>query len=287
MKIEGQHTFDAPRDVVWDAVLDADVLAKILPGCEDFKQIDDHTFEGILKIKVGPVQGKFKGKVELSDLVKPESYHLSIKGKGAPGFVDGQGTLRLEADGARTRVHYDIDTKIGGRIATVGQRLIDSSAKVITRQSLEGLEAQLAARQAAAEQEAIAAAAEQEAEAAEAAAKDSKPTPAVKKASAPKTAGVAYHQDGVDGDAEREKAAGSARATAEQARRRADAARHAAASMEPPSTASFALRFAGDLLAELVPEEHRKTAKTAGLVGLVVIVALFLKSCCKSCYENR
>ena len=140
MKIEGEHTFAAPRDVVWKTVLDPDVLAKVLPGCEDFKEVGENQFEGLLKIKVGPVQGKFKGNVELTDLVEPESYHMRVRGKGAPGFVDGKGQLKLEDAGESTVLHYSVDAKVGGRIASVGQRLLDSSSKVITRQALEGLD---------------------------------------------------------------------------------------------------------------------------------------------------
>ncbi len=140
MKIEGQHTFDAPRDVVWKTVLSADVLGNVLPGCEDFHEVGDNQFEGLLKIKVGPVQGKFKGQVELTDLVEPSSYNLRVRGKGPPGFVDGKGQLTLEDAGETTVLHYEVDAKVGGRIASVGQRLLDSSSKVITRQALEGLE---------------------------------------------------------------------------------------------------------------------------------------------------
>ena len=140
MKIEGEHTFNAPRDLVWKTVQDPDVLANVLPGCEDFREVGENQFEGLLKIKVGPVQGKFKGNVELSDLAPPESYNMRVRGKGPPGFVDGKGELRLEDAGAQTVLHYSVDAKVGGRIASVGQRLLDSSSKVITRQALEGLE---------------------------------------------------------------------------------------------------------------------------------------------------
>ena len=144
MKLQGEHTLQAPRDDVWKAVMDPSVIQSIMPGCEDLKETGENQFEGTLKIKVGPVQGKFKGAVELSDLNAPESYHLHIKGKGAPGFVDGQGTMRLEATSeTTTTLHYEIDAKVGGRIASVGQRLLDSSARVIARQSLEGLAAQI------------------------------------------------------------------------------------------------------------------------------------------------
>jgi uncharacterized protein len=149
MKIQGQHAFNVPRARVWAAVMDPTVIAGVLPGCEDLKSTGENTFEGLLKIKVGPVQGQFKGSVVLSQLVPPESYQLDLKGQGPPGFVDGSGSLRLEESGpAATLLHYDIDAKVGGRIASVGQRLLDSSAKVITRRALEGLEQQLAQREA-------------------------------------------------------------------------------------------------------------------------------------------
>ena len=146
MKIQGDYTFAAPRETVWQAVLDADVLTRVLPGCEDFHEVGENEFEGVLKIKVGPVQGKFQGKVRLSDLKEPESYHLHLSGKGAPGFVDGRGELRLEDAGDETRLHYEIDAKVGGRIASVGQRLLDSTTRSITRQALEGMDKQIAAR---------------------------------------------------------------------------------------------------------------------------------------------
>jgi len=146
MKIQGEHVFDAPRDAVWEAVLDPDVLTRVLPGCEDFHEVGENEYEGVLKIKVGPVQGKFNGKVRLSDLHPPVSYHLDLDGKGAPGFVNGKGELKLADEGGKTRLHYEVDAKVGGRIASVGQRLLDSTTRVITRQALEGLEKQIAAR---------------------------------------------------------------------------------------------------------------------------------------------
>lgn len=146
MKIEGQYTFDAPRATVWDAVMDPEVIAKVMPGCEALEAVGETAYEGAMKIKVGPVQGQFKGSVEVSDVAAPESYSLKIKGKGAPGFVEADGAIRLAESGAKTVLDYEFDAKVGGRIASVGQRLLESSTKVITRQSLEGLEAQIAAR---------------------------------------------------------------------------------------------------------------------------------------------
>jgi len=162
MKIAGKKQFPVPRDVVWEAVLDPEVLSRTLPGCEDMAPVGDNKFRGKLKMRVGPVQGVFEGGVELLDLDPPNGYNLKMDGKGAPGFVNGAGSLRLEdTDDGGTMLHYDIDARVGGRIAAVGQRLLDSSARVLTRQGLAGFEKQLAARHAAAEAAAAEAAAKE------------------------------------------------------------------------------------------------------------------------------
>jgi carbon monoxide dehydrogenase subunit G len=147
LKIQGEHRFGAPRQQVWQALLDPEVLARTVPGSQGLERTGDNEFSGELKIKVGPVQGAFQGKVALHDLVPPKSYTLKLDGRGAAGFVDGVGAIELEDDPAGgTLLRYDVDAQVGGRIAGVGQRLLDSSAKVITRQALEALDAQVQAR---------------------------------------------------------------------------------------------------------------------------------------------
>ena len=139
MKVSGEYTFDAPRDLVWDALFDPEILASVMPGCEKLELVDENVYEGVLKIKVGPVQGKFNAKVTLSDIQTPDSYLMEVDGRGAPGFVKANAKVSLEGDNERSVLKYDSDAKVGGRIATVGQRLLDSSAKAITKQSLDGL----------------------------------------------------------------------------------------------------------------------------------------------------
>ena len=147
MKLQGDYVFDAPRDVVWKTVLDPNALATSFPGFERLDEVGENTYEGALNIRVGPVQGKFAGTLELSDLDPPNGYVFKMNGKGAAGFVDGVGHLTLTDDEAgKTLLAYDVDAKIGGRIAGVGQRLLDSSAKVLSRQALEGLDGNVAAR---------------------------------------------------------------------------------------------------------------------------------------------
>lgn len=140
IQLQGAYTFDAPQEVVWDAVRDPNVLSQVLPGCERLEQTGENEYEGEINIKVGPVQGKFQGKVRLSNILAPDSYHIEIQGQGQPGFVKGEGDLKLEGDGLQTTLNYTGEAQISGRIASVGQRLMDSSARSIVRQGLESLD---------------------------------------------------------------------------------------------------------------------------------------------------
>lgn len=146
MKLEGTHTFDAPADRVWPMLLDPDVLAKVMPGCERLEQVAENSYEGVLQVRVGPVQGKFDGRIELNNINAPESYEMSLDGRGPAGFVQGSGSVRLEPDGDGSAMHYSGDVQVGGRIASVGQRLMETSARAIIRQSLDGLDQQVQAR---------------------------------------------------------------------------------------------------------------------------------------------
>ena len=146
MNIEGTYTFAAPRDVVWPVMLDPEVLAKAMPGCEKLEQTDENSYSGILNIRVGPVQGRFNGTIVLSDINAPEGYTLALKGNGAPGFVNGTGTMELIDEGDSCTVKYTSDAQVGGRLAGVGQRLLETSARAIVRQSLEAIEQQVNAK---------------------------------------------------------------------------------------------------------------------------------------------
>ncbi len=140
MELAGEYTFNAPREVVWDSIMDPEVLANILPGCDRLEKVSEAEYEGVLNVRIGPVQGRFNGKVLLSDMNKPESFHMDIDGKGAAGFIKGGGDARLDVIDDNTVLTYSGEAQVGGRIASVGQRLIDTSAKSIVRQALESLD---------------------------------------------------------------------------------------------------------------------------------------------------
>ncbi len=146
MKVAGDYVFDAPQQEVWDGLLDPEVLAATMPGCDKLELTGENQYQGVLNIKVGPVQGKFQGKIELEDPDPPNGYSMKVNGQGAPGFVKAHAKIDIAAEGEMTRLTYDGDAQVGGRIASVGQRLLESSAKAIIKQSLEGLNETLKAR---------------------------------------------------------------------------------------------------------------------------------------------
>lgn len=146
MKIQGEHTFDAPRERVWQALLDPNVLARTLPGCERLERTAENEYRGVLNVQVGPVKGQFQGTLHLSDLVPLESYHMKLDGSGPAGFMNGQGGLSLaDTPAGGTVLSYDLDAQVGGKLAGLGQRLVESSARSITKLGLEGLGRELQA----------------------------------------------------------------------------------------------------------------------------------------------
>src|ERR1051325_10617146 len=138
MKLEGDYLFEASVPEVWSALFDPVILAAVMPGCEKLELVDGH-YVGDIKVKVGPIQDK----------VEPESYTMIVDGRGAPGFVKATAHVKLAPEGDATRVRYDADAQIGGKIASVGQRLLDASARAIVAQSLEGLHTNVKLRAAA------------------------------------------------------------------------------------------------------------------------------------------
>jgi carbon monoxide dehydrogenase subunit G len=130
MDMTGEYRIAAPRERVWAALNDPEVLRQAIPGCEELTKLSDTELEATARAKVGPVSARFKGKVVLSNLNPPESYTLSGEGTGgAAGFAKGEATVTLEPDGNTTRLRYVVKASVGGKLAQVGQRLIDGAAR--------------------------------------------------------------------------------------------------------------------------------------------------------------
>jgi len=146
MDVKGTYLFNAPRDEVWKAVLDPDVLSKSLPGIQSLESIGENKYRAVMKIRIGPVQGQFNGTVELVDLNPPVGYHILLDASGAQGFVKGEGDLELVVKGDSTELFYSGEAQVGGRIASVGQRLMESSSQALIQQGLQAFEAQIEAR---------------------------------------------------------------------------------------------------------------------------------------------
>jgi carbon monoxide dehydrogenase subunit G len=144
MKIEGEYLFDGTREAVWERIRDPQVLASALPGTQSMQQISDVEYEGKMNVRIGPVAGVFAGRVVVSDENPPESATLAVEGRGAPGLVEGSGRVRLTEQGPnQTLLSYEGELQVGGKLASVGQRLMDSVSKSIIRQGLESINVML------------------------------------------------------------------------------------------------------------------------------------------------
>jgi carbon monoxide dehydrogenase subunit G len=148
MILAGTFTFDGPRTAVWDLLQDPAVLAKALPGTRILTKTAEDRYQGVMKVSVGPMTAaEFAVNVELKDKTAPEKFSMHIDGKGAVGFTRGTATIELqELPGPVTMMTYSSDVQVGGKIAAVGQRLLESVGKMMTRQALEALNKELQSR---------------------------------------------------------------------------------------------------------------------------------------------
>jgi carbon monoxide dehydrogenase subunit G len=148
MIVEGEYTFKGPRQTVWDLLQDPEVLAKAMPGAKDLRQVGEDQYEGAMQVALGPITAaKFSLSVILSDKVPPERYAMEISGKGPVGYTRGTAHVELaEQDAENTRMSYRANLQIGGKVAAVGQRLLDSVGKMLTRKGLEALSDELEKR---------------------------------------------------------------------------------------------------------------------------------------------
>ena len=130
MDMSGEYVIAAPRQAVWEALNDPEILKQCIPGCESVDKTSDTSFEAKVTAKVGPVRAKFSGKVNMSDIDPPNGYTISGEGTGgAAGFAKGGAKVTLSDDPEGTKLEYSVDATVGGKLAQIGSRLIDSSAK--------------------------------------------------------------------------------------------------------------------------------------------------------------
>jgi len=148
MILSGTFAFEGPRSRVWEILQDPAVLAKALPGTKTLTKVGEDKYQGVMKVSVGPVNAaEFAMSVELKDKVEPEKFSLVIDGKGGVGFTKGTASIALEEQpGPVTVMTYTSDVQVGGKIAAVGQRLLESVGKMMTRQALDALNKELKSR---------------------------------------------------------------------------------------------------------------------------------------------
>jgi carbon monoxide dehydrogenase subunit G len=145
MDMTGQYRVPAPREQVWAALNDPAMLRASLPGCESLEKVSDHEFAATVVAKVGPVKAKFNGNVTLSNLNPPESYTISGEGKGgAAGFAKGGADVRLTEEGDITVLTYTAKADVGGKLAQLGSRLIDGTAKKMADEFFDNFTQQVA-----------------------------------------------------------------------------------------------------------------------------------------------
>ena len=138
MQMSGTRTIAADQATVWAAILDPEVLKACIPGCQEISGSADEGFEATVVQKVGPVKATFKGAVEVSDRVEPESLTISGEGKGgAAGFAKGGANVNMTAVEGGTELSYEVEAKVGGKLAQLGSRIIDGFAKKMADQFFE------------------------------------------------------------------------------------------------------------------------------------------------------
>ena len=134
MKLTGSATLPAKRELVWELLNDPQRLAKCLPGAQSLEPDGPDRYKVAMKFGIAAFSGNFQGSVELADRKPPESLQMRIEGRGAPGFMKGEGTILLRAKGQETEVKYEGEAQVGGVIASVGQRMIEAAAKKMVAQ---------------------------------------------------------------------------------------------------------------------------------------------------------
>ncbi|TCU18066.1 SRPBCC family protein [Rhizobium sullae] len=135
MDMTGEERINAPRDAVWIALNDPEVLKRCIPGCQSLDMKSPTELAAVVKVKIGPVSATFNGEVTLTNVNAPESYTISGEGKGGvAGFAKGGADVTLTAEGAETVLQYAVKAQVGGKLAQLGARLVDSTSQKLAQQ---------------------------------------------------------------------------------------------------------------------------------------------------------
>lgn len=145
MKLSGSYLLPATPEQVWALLNDPGRLAKCLPGCERLEPDGPDRYRAVVKFALAAISGKYAGSLEISEKKPPRSLRLHLEGKGAPGFVKGDGQLELAEEHGQTELRYAGEAQVGGMIASVGQRLMEGAARRLVQQFFENAAAQLQA----------------------------------------------------------------------------------------------------------------------------------------------
>ena len=144
MDMTGEFRIPASRETVWDALNDPEVLKASIPGCQKLEKVSEEELTATVKSKVGPVSATFTGKVTLSDVNPPAGYKISGEGQGGvAGFAKGGAEVTLEEEGTETILRYSANAQVGGKLAQIGSRLIDSTAKKMANEFFTNFVAQI------------------------------------------------------------------------------------------------------------------------------------------------
>lgn len=152
MDIAQTQRISAPRQAVWNAVMDPEVLRRCIPGCEEIEKTSDTEMAAVVALKIGPVKARFKGKVAFKEMLEPQFLTLAGEGTGGvAGYARGSARVTLDEDGGETVLSYDVTAQVGGKIAQLGSRLVDSTARKLSAEFFDRLQKEFATDAAGAE----------------------------------------------------------------------------------------------------------------------------------------
>lgn len=143
MKLNGERTLPGTPEQIWKMLLDPDVLVSAIPGCEKLEKVGEDHYEGVIMAKVGSIQSQYTTTFKIADKNPPHSYRLNVKGQGSAGFVQADVKMELTPAEGGTQMHYSGDANVGGRIAQVGQRMVNATAETMTEKGFDNLHARV------------------------------------------------------------------------------------------------------------------------------------------------